>query len=339
MKWDSFTRVRAAFEHREADRVPLWGIIINRHVYEHVLGPQRVENSDAVSLGDKLARHAEVYRAQGIDLTRAQIWPPSRTAPQEHSSMAPVHDISPETITGWQPCFPSISERDKEIAVRCRQILVNQPHTVFAPTIRGVFCPVFERMGLEAFSYLSVDRPEQIGRLMDLQTGYAVDLAMRYAARREVDYIAIVDDMAWKTATICAPDWMRQHWIPRLAQVVRPLKAAGKHVIFHSDGKNDVLFPDLIEIGVDGVNPLEPIAGMDLADLKRRFGRDLTLIGGVDCSHLLPFGTPQQIRDEVRRLLDIGAPGGGFIIGDSSSVAPNTPLANVMAFYETVLSN
>jgi len=65
----------------------------------------------------------------------------------------------------------------------------------------------------------------------------------------------------------------------------------------------------------------------------------VTLIGGVDCSQLLPFGTPQKIRDEVRRLLDIGAPGGGFIIGDSSSVAPNTPVKNLLAFYETVLNS
>lgn len=338
MTWTPATRVTAAFEHQEPDRVPLWGILINRHVYEHFLGPERVAEAGDVPLDEKLARHGEVYRACGIDMTRAQIWPPSRTLPEAYATVSPTHEITPDNVTGWQPTFPAVPERDREIAIRCRQILLNQPHTVFAPTIRGVFCSVFERMGLEAFSYVCADLPEQIDRLMDLQTGYAVDLATRYAARNEVTCLAIVDDMAWKSAPICAPDWMRRHWIPRLAQVVRPLKAAGKRVVFHSDGRNDMLFPDLIEIGIDGVNPLEPIAGMDLADLKRRFGKDLTLIGGVDCSQLLPFGTPQQIRDEVRRLLDIGAPGGGFIIGDSSSVAPNTPLANVMAFYETVLS-
>ena len=94
--------------------------------------------------------------------------------------------------------------------------------------------------------------------------------------------------------------------------------------------------PDLIELGIDGLNPLEPLAGMDLKALKARYGRDLTLIGGVDCARLLPFGRPEQIRDEVRRILDIGAPGGGFVIGDSSQIMPDTPLENILAFYETV---
>jgi uroporphyrinogen decarboxylase len=97
-----------------------------------------------------------------------------------------------------------------------------------------------------------------------------------------------------------------------------------------------VLIPDLIEAGIDAINPLEPLAGMDLAELKKQYGKDVTLIGGVDCSQLLPFGKPQEIRDEVKRLLDIGAPGGGFIVGDSSCILPDTPVENVLAFYETV---
>jgi uroporphyrinogen decarboxylase len=75
---------------------------------------------------------------------------------------------------------------------------------------------------------------------------------------------------------------------------------------------------------------------MDIGVVKRRFGKDLTLIGGVDCSELLPRRTPARIRDEVRKVLDIGSPGGGFVIADTSQIAPDTPVENVLAFYQTV---
>jgi uroporphyrinogen decarboxylase len=191
-------------------------------------------------------------------------------------------------------------------------------------------------MGLEEFSYACADSPAQVERLMHVYVEYYRSLAQRYAACAEVRYVAVCDDLAFKGGLLFPPAWMRRAWLPIFEQIVKPLKAAGIKVIFHSDGNMEALIEDLIGIGVDAINPLEPLAGMDLAALKLRYGRDVTLIGGVDCSQLLPFGTPGQIRDEVRRLLDIGAPGGGFIIGDSSQVLPMTPVENVLAFYQTV---
>ena len=327
----AYEHIGQAFDHVEG-RVPLWAILINRPAYEHVLGD--VADAGEVPLEEKIALHARVYRELGIEMTRAFIWPPDRR-PKEVAAWA-KRNLTADQIATFQPKLPSDGELDEDVALRCRQVELNRPHTVFAPTIRGVFCPLYEQMGLEEFSYACVDAPAQVERLMDVYTRHAAGLARRYAARQGVSYIAICDDMAYKNATIFPPGWMRKHWIPRLAQVVAPLKQAGIRVIFHSDGDVTALVPDLIGIGIDALNPLEPLAGMDLARLKRDFGRDLTLIGGVDCSQLLPYGSPQQIRDEVRRLLDIGRPGGGFIIGDSSNITPNTPLENVLAFLETV---
>jgi uroporphyrinogen decarboxylase len=327
----AYQHVGQAFAHVEG-RVPLWAIIINRPVYEHVLGA--VADGSEAPLEDKIALHARVYRELGIELTRAFIWPPDRL-PKEVTPWT-ERNLTADQIATFQPKLPEASDLDQDVALRCRQVELNRPHTVFAPTIRGLFCPVYEQMGLEEFSYACADAPAQVERLMDVYTQHAAALASRYAVGKGVSYIAICDDMAYKNATIFPPAWMREHWIPRLAQVVAPLKQAGIRVIFHSDGDVRALVPDLIAIGIDALNPLEPLAGMDLAQLKRDFGGDLTLIGGVDCSQLLPYGKPRQIRDEVRRLLDIGRPGGGFIIGDSSNISPNTPLENVLAFFETV---
>jgi hypothetical protein len=331
----AYRRVAAAFAHRESDRVPLWGIIQNRAVYEHVLGPENVGDAAEVPLEDKLRLHAEVYAALGIDISRAHLWPPGREeAGSGITWKRPT--IRAGQVGGYQPELLDAAARKEEVDIRCRQIEMNRPHSVFAPTVRGLFCPVFEVMGLEEFCYAAADSPGEIERLMDAHTEHARCLAELYAARPEVQYVAVCDDMAYKGGLIFPPAWMRKNWRPRIARVLQPLTKRGIRVVFHSDGDVREMIGDLIELGFDGLNPLEPMAGMDLAWLKREFGRELTLIGGVDCSQLLPFGKPQEIREEVCRLLDIGAPGGGFIIGDSSQILAGTPLENVLAFYETV---
>ncbi len=329
-------RVADAFAHREGDRPPLWTIIENRPVYEHVLGADCVGDPADVALEEKIRLHARVYRELGIDMTRAHIWPPARRQGPDSATTWVRRTVSACEIQDYRPELPDDDARDDQVEVNCRIVTADAPSTVFAPTVRGVLCPTFERMGLEEFSYAWSDSPAQIERVMWAHAEYARSMAQRYAERPEVGFVAVADDMAFKSGPMFPPAWMRKVWLPMLAHVVEPLVKRGVRVIFHSDGNIEPFIPDLIGIGVSAINPLEPLAGMDLASLKRDYGADLTLIGGVDCAQLLTFGTPATIRDEVRRLLDVGAPGGGFIIGDSSCIMPNAPLENVLAFYDTV---
>lgn len=330
-------RVNAAFNHHETDRVPLWATVQNRPLYEYVLGASRVGRGEDVSLGDKINLHAEVYRTLGIDMSRAHLWPPDAGKCVDGVSTAPERYTTAAEIARYHPLLPSDAKRDETVATYLRVLRADRPATVFAPTIRGCFCPVYERMGLEEFSYALADSPAQIERLMDVHAEYMRSMAQRYAAHaNEVKYLAVCEDMAYKGGLIASPAWMRSAWKPRFAQILEPLLKAGIRVVFHSDGDITEIIPDLIDLGVSAINPLEVAAGMDLAKVKREFGKQLTLIGGVDCSQLLPRGTPAQIRDEVRRVLDIGAPGGGFIIGDTSQITPDTPVENVLAFYQTV---
>jgi uroporphyrinogen decarboxylase len=89
-----------------------------------------------------------------------------------------------------------------------------------------------------------------------------------------------------------------------------------------------------LDCGVAGLNPLEPLAGNDIPALKKRYGRDLILVGGMDCSQLLPLGSADDVRDGVRQLLRDAGYGGGFFIGSSSEIVPSTPVENILAFYE-----
>jgi uroporphyrinogen decarboxylase len=105
-------------------------------------------------------------------------------------------------------------------------------------------------------------------------------------------------------------------------------------VLFHSDGNLNPILGDLVDAGIDGLNPIETLAGMDVPDIHRRYPH-LFLCGGIDVSQLLPHGTPQHVREAVRRAID-GA-GGRLMVGSSTELNNEVPLENYLALRETVL--
>jgi uroporphyrinogen decarboxylase len=131
-----------------------------------------------------------------------------------------------------------------------------------------------------------------------------------------------------------APLW-RRFIKPRLALLYGAVHKADKAVLIHSCGKVQELFPSLIDLGLDVFNPFQPEV-MDLGRIKSEFGADLSFYGGMSIQRILPFGTPQQVRDEARRLMDEIGRGGGFIIAPSHDMPGDVPLENKVAFIEAV---
>src|SRR5690606_3911870 len=109
-------------------------------------------------------------------------------------------------------------------------------------------------------------------------------------------------------------------------------------LFLHSCGAIEPLIPHFIELGVDILNPIQVSAkGMDPALLKKKYGRNITFWGGgVDTQSVLQRGTPQKVRDDVRRHIDAMAPGGGFVFAAVHDIQPQTPVANLMAMFEAV---
>ena len=131
------------------------------------------------------------------------------------------------------------------------------------------------------------------------------------------------------------PRLWRRFIKPRLEQMYGAVKRAGKVVMIHSCGRVQELFPDLIEVGLDVFNPFQPDV-MNPYEMKRQYGDWLTFFGGVSVQHLLPHGTPTEIRDEVRRMMDQVGRDGGFIIAPSHDMPGDIPVENMVAFIETV---
>ena len=108
-------------------------------------------------------------------------------------------------------------------------------------------------------------------------------------------------------------------------------------MILHSDGDITDVLDDLVAVGIDGINPLETSAGMDLGAVKKRYGRDLVLVGNVDSARVLPFGSQEDVEVEVRRCIREAAAGGGFFLDTGAAeIMPGIPVENVLSMFAAV---
>jgi len=134
--------------------------------------------------------------------------------------------------------------------------------------------------------------------------------------------IWIFDDMAGNRGPLFSPQTAERVLVPVWAEMVREFRAAGAcKIILHSDGNIAPLIDRFIEIGFDGINPVEPKAGLDVVELRRRYGDRLALLGGLDNAHILPRGEPAEVAQHVRRVAEVGADG-GVVVG-MHSVGPD----------------
>jgi uroporphyrinogen decarboxylase len=172
---------------------------------------------------------------------------------------------------------------------------------------------------------------ELMQRISDYYSGI-IGQALQY----DVDCCSFGDDWGSQDkGLIMGPHHWRTYIKPYMAQMFAPIKEAGKFISLHSDGDVSAIFGDLIEIGLDIYNPFQPEI-MDVYELKRQFGDRLCFHGGIGVQSLLPFGTPQEVREEVRHKIEALGAGGGYILSPSHSVLADVPPENIMALIETV---
>ena len=155
-----------------------------------------------------------------------------------------------------------------------------------------------------------------------------------------VDVVAEGDDFGTQLSPLISTELFRELIKPRQADLIQVIKkrAPAAKIFFHSCGNVRPLLPDFIEMGIDIINPVHITAqGMEPVQLKKDFGRDMVFWGGgIDTQHTLPHGTPQQVRDQVRRHIDIFAPGGGFVFNTIHNIQADVPPENIVAMYRAV---
>lgn len=151
-----------------------------------------------------------------------------------------------------------------------------------------------------------------------------------------VDLVVVFDDLGFQDRGYMRREHYQEIVKPQHARVVRAVKEhSNARFLLHSDGSIRIYLPDLIEIGVDGINPVQTTAaGMDAAELKREFGDRLCFWGAVDTQHVLPFGSPEDVREEVRRKIRDLATGGGYVGASCHNMLEEVPAVNIKAMFD-----
>ena len=204
---------------------------------------------------------------------------------------------------------------------------------------RGVFEVSWFMRGFENFMMDLAGEPDMACYLMDRVLAHQIARARRIldAAKGRIDMVEYNDDMGTQTNLFMSPDMWRQYIKPRMAEFIRVCKKEYNVAIrYHSCGAIRPIINDLIDIGVDMLNPVQVLAtGMEPEGLARDFGGRITFNGGIDTQELLPRATPQQVADETRRIIGILGKGNGLVLAPSHRFQADVPVENILALYET----
>jgi uroporphyrinogen decarboxylase len=200
-----------------------------------------------------------------------------------------------------------------------------------------LFCKVCELCGMEkalidiALNPLLIEAiVEKIGQVYREIFVYALD-----ATKDICDVVFIGDDYASSSDLIISLEHWRKYFKKPYAKLIEIIKSYGKLVNFHCCGAMSSTIPDLIEIGVDIINPIQPKAnGMDPARLVKEYGKYVTFYGGIDVQGILPFGTKEDVRKEVAKVCNTFGGKGGYILASSHTLLNDIPIENIVAMYD-----
>ena len=245
----------------------------------------------------------------------------------------PLADAPPEEVL----CYRFPTEHLEELMERMAPILLGGAgYFVGCDVSPCVFEMYWRLRGMER-ALLDIHLyPELAVEMFKRCADFSILLSERACGRFDLDWLWAGDDVASQDSTLLSPESFRELVKPNLARIFAVGKENKLWTAYHSCGAVRPLIPDLIEIGLDVLNPIQCNAAcMEPLDLKREFGEHLAFMGGVDTQGVLPFGSVGEVRKSTARLIEgMTSDGGGYILAASHTIPPETPDDNIFAMYE-----
>lgn len=341
-------RVLAAFAFEEPDRVPAWlgALDETRQLLVEYLG---LEDDEALSvyLGDDFRRVRATYagpleRSPYGDLAPGSTmrspfgverhgygWGTPREHPLAGASLKAIHDYA------WpDPAWMGVD------GIRAEVEGWHGEYAILGGEFSQFWHDAHDLVDMENLMILMYEEPDLVDALHEHIVDYYIGVNQRIfdAAADLIDVFFIGNDFGGMQGPLMSEAMFRRFCLPHLKRLVDLGHDYGLKVMLHCCGGFAPLIPSMIEIGLDGLEALQPSArGMDPAELKAAFGDRILMNGCIDSQFVLIQGTPDLVRTKTREVLDIMMPGGGYVASPShDSVLPETPLENIVALYQTV---
>jgi len=258
-----------------------------------------------------------------------------------------VHPLAEATEIAEIEAHPWPEAKDPTRFARATEVASDLADTgeyavMATPWLLFPFERAFAMQGMDTFLLNMAMRPKFAQALLEriAQSCEEIMSGFLEAVGDKIDIIKIGDDLGTESSLLISPQMYRQMLKPIHAAFIQSIKSqTSARVFFHTDGDVFPLIDDFIEIGVDILNPIQTSAGKmaNLEELKRRYGKDLVFCGAIDTKRILPNGTPEEVRDEVRRAIDILGPGGGYMVSSVHTIMNDVPPKNILAMVDAVL--
>jgi uroporphyrinogen decarboxylase len=345
--------VKAYRSLRQALGLPPVDVTIYDHIQQLALPDADVMQRLAVDTRGLFALNSHNWRVNPVDggdhwiyldewgITHHMIRPD-----EQYYSIArePLPDLSVTAADIKNLPWPNMANPERIAGLR--ELAEQYRAAGYAVVMKHPFAGIFEMsqriVGMvNCLMLMSLDAPKVgvlFDKMLELKLGFW-EMALPQLGDL-VDVISYADDYGTNDSQLISPKMFREQIKPRLKILFNRIRELAPHVklFFHSDGNLRPILPDFAELGVNILNPVQFTAkGMELTALKREFGRDFVFWGGgVNTTGALPFGTPQEVKDDVRRNIEALAPGGGFVFNTVHNILMDVPPQNIIAMWEAL---
>jgi uroporphyrinogen decarboxylase len=336
-------RVERAFNFKVSDKVPAWCGASPEFMQKAMQSLNTDEEGVRQRFGDDFRRVFGVYKEPGYHLSEGATWKsPFQVERTGIGYGQPIsHPLKDATTVKevldyvWpDPDWVDVSGIKKD---------ANRYQREFA-ILGGDWSPYWhdaiDLLGMEELYIKMYEYPEVIHAVMDqiVKYYYTVSENIFEAAGDSIDIFFIGNDYGSQSGPLMGTDLFEEFLLPPLKKLIDLGHRYRYKVMLHCCGSVSLLLPSMIKAGLDGIHALQPDCyGMDLSELKRKFGDKILLNGGIDSKRVLINGNQDYVRKETRRVLDIMAPGGGYVAGASHDyILEETPFENVLAMFDTI---
>lgn len=327
-------RIIAALQRRQPDAVPTFEWFVDRKVAKALVGTEdTLEAVEALDL-DGVNIRADYTKKPLSATDYVDEWGTTRRITGEALAAAvdyPVPDITRQAEFRFpDPAAPgrfASLEKALERFEGKRAVILN---------LRDGFSDMREILGYENCLVSMMIEEGHFGDLLDRVVDYNLELARIARERYAMPVVAMTDDIANEGGLLFSPEVYFRLVAPRFRRIVQGYKSLGYLTIKHSDGDIGAVVDWWLDSGVDCLDPVDPAAGLDLADFKKRFGARACLKGNVNCTGPLADGPEAEVEREVRQCLQKGMPGGGFILSSSNTIHSGVRPGNYAVMLKTL---
>jgi uroporphyrinogen decarboxylase len=326
-------RVLCVLQRKEPDRVPHFEWLVDRRVRE-ALSPGCSDPIEfAVQQGHDAIIVDPIFKKErvGPDRWLTEWGYVSQDTAEEHGIEVESPIKSMADFERYTPPDPHLPERFTAIEAAVQKYQGDKAVIVH---LNDVFSLPRYLLGMQKLLISIVTEPELVHALVEMSVNYNLELAKEVAARgAKIVYTG--DDYAYNRGPMMSPKHFREFFFPALCRVMGGFKELGLYVIKHTDGKLWPILDMIIDSGIDCLDPIDPQAGMDLGEVKAKYGHRVALKGNVDCAQTLTLGTVEEVIEATKTAMRTGMPGGGYIFSSSNSIHSGVRPENYAAMLQT----